>query len=180
MHRTFEELAGQEIDGLYHGALFLKAGEEAAAEDLVLWTLTGASQSFRRGLSHSDASRWLEDRLVRAFLAGEAPAGEAPAGASPLDSEDGPIDGAEPVRVPSAVRGEIDPQALFMAAERVPPRARAALWLVIFRRWTYDDASRALDTDPGSLKDLLSYRHVLLTALMRGSSEQSGANGFQT
>ena len=175
MHRTFEELAGQEIDGLYHGALFLKAGEEAAAEDLVLWTLTGASQSFRGDLSPSDASRWLEDKLVRAFLAGEAPAG-----AAPLDAEDGPIDGAEPVRVPSAVRAEIDPQALFMAAERVPPRARAALWLVIFRRWTYDDASRALDTDPGRLKDLLSYRHVLLTALMRGSSEQSGANGFQT
>ena len=84
------------------------------------------------------------------------------------------------MRVSSAVQAEIDPQALFMAAERVPPRARAALWLVIFRRWTYDDASRALDTDPGSLKDLLSYRHVLLTALMRGSSEQSGANGFQT
>lgn len=185
MHRTFEELAGREIDGLYHGALFLKAGEEAAAEDLVLWTLTGASQSFRRGLSPSDASRWLEDRLVRAFLAGEAPAGEAPAGEAPageapLDSEDGPIDAAEPVRTPSAVQAEIDPQALFMAAERVPPRARAALWLVIFRRWTYDDASRALDTDPGSLKDLLSYRHVLLTALMRGSSEQSGVNGFQT
>jgi DNA-directed RNA polymerase specialized sigma24 family protein len=175
MHRTFEELAGQEIDGLYHGALFLKAGEEAAAEDLVLWTLTGAFQSFRRGLSHSDASRWLEDKLVRAFLAGEAPAGEAP-----LDSEDGPIDGAEPVRFPSAVRAEIDPQALFMAAERVPPRARAALWLVIFRRWTYDDASRVLDTNRASLKDLLSYRHVLLTAIMRGSSEQSGANGFQT
>jgi len=170
MHRTFEELAGQEIDGLYHGALFLKAGEEAAAEDLVLWTLTCASQSFRRGLSHSDASRWLEDRLVRAFLAGEAP----------LHSVDGPIDGAEPVRVPSAVPAEIDPQALFMAAERVPARARAALWLVIFRRWTYDDASLALDTDPGNLKDLLSYRHVLLTALMRGSSEQGRANGFQT
>ena len=124
MHRTFEELAGQEIDGLYHGALFLKAGEEAAAEDLVLWTLTGAFQSLRRGLSHSDASRWLEDKRVRAFLAGE----------TPLDSEDGPIDGAEPVRFPSAVRAEIDPQALFMAAERVPPRAHAALWLVIFRR----------------------------------------------
>ena len=83
MHRTFEELAGQEIDGLYHGALFLKAGEEAAAEDLVLWTLTGAFQSFRQDLSQSDASRWLEDKLVRAFLAGEAPPGEAPAGVAP-------------------------------------------------------------------------------------------------
>lgn len=67
MHRTFEELAGQEIDGLYHGALFLKAGEEAAAEDLVLWTLTGAFQSFRRGLGHSDASRWLETNSSERF-----------------------------------------------------------------------------------------------------------------
>ena len=48
MHQTFEEFAGRYIDGLYQGALFLNAGEELSAEDLVLWTLTGAVQAFRR------------------------------------------------------------------------------------------------------------------------------------
>ncbi len=170
MHRTFEELAGHEIDGLYQGALFLKAGETAAAEDLVLWTLTGAIPSFRQGLSPADATRWLEGRLVRAFLAG----------APPMDSEDGPVVEADAVRSPISGEVAIDPGALFMAAERVPPRARAALWLVIFRRWRYDDASRVLETDPASLKDFLRYRHILLTAIMRGSSDRSGTDGFET
>ena len=44
VHQTFEEFAGRHIDGLYHGALFLNGGEEPPAEDLVLWTLIGASQ----------------------------------------------------------------------------------------------------------------------------------------
>ena len=170
MHRTFEELAGHEIDGLYQGALFLKAGETAAAEDLVLWTLTGAIPSFRQGLSPADATRWLEDRLVRAFLAG----------APPMDSEVGPVVEADAVQSPISGEVAIDPQALFMAAERVPPRARAALWLVIFRRWRYEDASRVLEMDQASLRNLLRYRHILLTAIMRGSGDRSGTDGFET
>ena len=48
MHRTFEEFAGQHIDSLFQAALFLNAGKEPPAEDLLLWTLIGAFQEFRQ------------------------------------------------------------------------------------------------------------------------------------
>ena len=69
MHQTFEEFAGRYIDGLYQGALFLNAGEELPAEDLVLWTLTGAVQAFRRIEEGTASAQWLEGKLVEVFLA---------------------------------------------------------------------------------------------------------------
>ena len=68
MLETFEEFAGRHIDGLYHGALFLHAGDEPLAEDLVLWTLTGAFQAFRHFEEGSPPEHWLEGRLIGVFL----------------------------------------------------------------------------------------------------------------
>jgi len=72
---------------------------------------------------------------------------------------------------------KVDPFALYKAARRVPPRARAALWLVLLRRWKYLEASRVIETDLDDLKDLLGYRHLLLTAVLRGPEERDGTNG---
>ncbi len=47
VHQTFEEFAATHIDVLYQGALFLHGGEVPQAEDLVLWTMTGAFQQFK-------------------------------------------------------------------------------------------------------------------------------------
>ena len=166
MHHTFEELASREIDGLYQGALFLEAGGREAAEDLLLTTLTAAFHAFRNVGQGTDAAGWLEGRMVEGYLSG-----------IPLADLDGAS--VEELDMPSPAltgRVEVDPFALHKAAGRVPPRARAALWLVVLRRWKYADASRILGTDLHDLKDLLRYRHLLLTAVLRGPEERNGTD----
>ncbi len=73
MRETLEEFSGRHIDGLYHGALFLNGGQELSAEDLVLWTLTGAFQEFRQLEEGSATGRWIEQKLVEVFLARTVP-----------------------------------------------------------------------------------------------------------
>ena len=80
VHQAFEEFAGRYIDGLFNGALFLNAGEEISAEDLVLWTLTGAFQEFQKMKGAGASEHWLEGKLVDVFLARTA-AGEGLSGA---------------------------------------------------------------------------------------------------
>ena len=167
MHRTFEELASQEIDRLYQGALFLKAGESQPAEDLLLKTLTSAFHAFRTVDEDTDAARWLEGRLVRAFLSAIPES----------DVEDARSAGAQIAATASMAVVEVDPFALYEAARAVPPRARAALWLVLLLRWKYSEASQLLETDLHELKGLLGYRHLLLTAVQRGSDERDGTSG---
>jgi DNA-directed RNA polymerase specialized sigma24 family protein len=175
MHETFEELAGRHIDGLYHGALFLNAGEEPPAEDLVLWTLTGASQEFRQIDEAGGEQRWLEARLVRVFLARRGSGSTDDGSTDVLSGEDLSKDDV-PATDPPPASLEIDPDALFGSAANMPPRARAAIWLVLFRRWSYDAAASALDADADGLKELLRYRHVLLTALVRRSADRNGTD----
>jgi DNA-directed RNA polymerase specialized sigma24 family protein len=166
MHRTFEELASQEIDRLYQGALFLRAGEEQAAEELLLSTLTASFHVFRTVADDADPAQWLEGRMVQAYLA-------AIPGPDMKDAF------SEAAQTPASfsMRGvDVDPLVLCKAASSVPPRARAALWLVLLRRWSYADASQVLDADPQDLRSLLGYRHSLLTAVMSGTDERDGTN----
>ena len=166
MHRTFEELASQEIDRLYQGALFLKAGEDQAAEDLLLSTLTNSFHAFRRVEDGTDAAQWLEGRLVQGYLSAIPEAGSDHA--------------IEEVALPAPSLGEgvkVDPLALYTAAGSVPPQARAALWLVLLRRWKYSEASSLLGIELDALKDLLRYRHLLVSAVLRGPKERDGTNG---
>ena len=180
MHQTFEELAGQHIDGLYHGALFLNGGEEPPAEDLVLWTLTGAFQEFRQIEEGGGSERWLEGRLVTVFLAHGISGSTDDGSATDLSTYDVSPE-ESPLSFPSSSGPstgsfEIDSEALFKAAAGMPPLARAAIWLVLFRRWSYDEASSVLDTGVDGLKDLLRYRHVLLAALVRKSTGRNGTD----
>ena len=170
MHRTFEELASQEIDSLYHGALFLKAGEGQAAEDLLLSTLTGAFHAFRKVEQGTDVARWLEGRMVQAYLSAVTEG----------DSDGASVEELEVPYTPLMRTVDVDPFALHKAARRIPPRARAALWLVLLRRWKYSEASRVLETDLNDLKDLLGYRHLLLTAVLRGPDQRNGTNADVT
>lgn len=171
MNQTFEELAGQQIDNLYQGALFLKAGEEGSAGDLLLWTLTGAFRAFCDIRKGTDPARWLEGRMVQMFLS-SLPAADSSDGGSAESLTPGP----PPVTGPVGV----DPQALHKAAGRVPSHARAALWLVVLRRWRYEEASAVMNTGMERLKDLLQYRHMLLTAILRGDEERNGTDGDVT
>ncbi len=190
MHQTFEEFAGRHIDGLYHGALFLNAGEELPAEDLVLWTLTGAVQAFRRIEEGTASAQWLEGKLVEVFLARTVSSstddGLTDDGLTDDDSTDD--DSTDDVSVddpsghmmsshePSTGAVEIDHEVLFRSGANMPPLARAAIWLVLFRRWPYREASEVLKTDVDGLKDLLRYRQILLTAVVRGSVDRNGTD----
>lgn len=171
MNQTFEELAAQQIDGLYQGALFLKGGEDGPAGDLLLWTLTGAFHAFRDIQEGRDPARWLEGRMVQTFLS-SLPAADASDGASVASRGTGPP--------PVTGTVGVDPHALHEAAGRLPPRARAALWLVALRRWQYAEASAVMDTDLERLKDLLQYRHMLMTAIIRGDEGRNGTDGDMT
>ena len=167
MHRTFEELASQEIDRLYQGALFLQAAEEQDAEDLLLSTLTSAFHAFRKVEQGTDAARWLEGRMVKAYLSAIHEGG-------PYDASGREVEMHRPL---SAGAVQVDPLALFKATRGVPPQARAALWLVLLRRWKYTEASAVLDIALDDLKDLLRYRHLLMTAVLPGPDERDGTNG---
>ena len=190
MLETVEEFAGRHIDGLYHDALFLHAGDEPLAEDLVLWTLTGAFEAFRHFEEESPPEHWLEEKLIEIFLARTA-SGSTDDGTTDTFSGDDPSTddvSAGDVSMDDVRRDvmsshelssgavEIDPEALLQAAENMPPLARAAIWLVVFRRWSYGDASSLLKTDLYGLKDLLRYRQMLLTAVVRGSVDRNGTD----
>jgi DNA-directed RNA polymerase specialized sigma24 family protein len=158
------------LDGLYRGALFLNAGEEPPAEDLVLATMTGAFQEFRRIEEGSASEQWLEGKLVGAFLA------HAASGSTEDVSMAGfPVDVASR-QEPYTGALEIDPEELFRTGATMPPLARAAIWLVVFRRWPYREASRVLKTDSDGLKGLLRYRQMLLAAVVRGSVDRNGTD----
>lgn len=175
MHQTFEEFVGLHLDGLYHGALFLNAGEEPLAEDLVLWTLTGAFQEFRQIEEESASEQWLEGRLVKVFLArnGSGSTHSVSNGGVGADDRVGNVMWSHE----SASGGvEIDDDALFRAAVHMPPSARAAVWLVVFRRWSYGEAANVLGTDVDGLKDLLGYRQLLLNAVVRRSGDRTGTD----
>jgi DNA-directed RNA polymerase specialized sigma24 family protein len=166
MSRTFEELATREIDGLYQGALFLTAGDEDDAENLLLDTLGRSFNRFRASQDVEDISRWLEGRLVSTFLETHPRDARAGRPAAPLE------------RIPThshEIFAGLDAPGLHMAAAAVPWAARAALWLVLLRRWPYADASDVMGVDEGVLKDLLRYRHTLMGAILGGLSGKAGA-----
>ncbi|MBI4408572.1 MAG: hypothetical protein HY561_02610 [Gemmatimonadetes bacterium] len=162
---TYEELVAAEISGLYQGGLWLSAGDEGAAEDLVLATVVRGLGPFAALPAAHDPARWLEGRLAREFADRHGSGAQARVAAAPTSLSPAAL---ERLRA-------IDAQALHRAAALLPPAARAALWLVVLRRWRYADAAAALGIDVEELKRLLSYRQALLVALLRGGA--AGASG---
>ena len=205
MNQTFEEFAGRHIDSLYHGTLFLTVGEETPAEELVLWTLTGGFQEFRQIEKGDSWDRWIEGKLVEVFLA-RVESGSPDQGSTYAVSDEDPTIGDGPTKdfsgddalvdddgvegssmdgsrtevpsshEPSAAAMEIDHEVLFRSGADMPPLARAAIWLVLFRRWPYGEATEVLKTDVDGLKDLLRYRQLLLSAVVWGSVDRNGTD----
>lgn len=167
--QTFEEVATTEVDHLYRGALFLSGGDEDAAEALLLWTLTRAFHAYRSAQEVGDAARWLEGRLVGEFISASNAAG--------LDANEAWPGSQEP---PTRRVGKVDSRALAFAAGRVPFRARAALWLVVLRRWKYEDVARTLGVSGDDVKNLLKYRDALVGAALGGAGERNGTDSLLT
>jgi DNA-directed RNA polymerase specialized sigma24 family protein len=163
MSRTFEEMAGRELDSLYQGALFLSGGAPWVAEKLLVDTLTTSFREHGRDLPDDSVERWLEGRLVQQFLAG-VELGPFPVRTANEGGVPGPFD-------------ELEADTLFTAAGALPPWARAAVWLVLLRRWSYAKACGALEVDLVVLDDLLRYRDQLMTEILRSSPRGNGTDG---
>ena len=155
MSRTFEDITSGELDALYQGALFLSGGDIGGAERLLVDAVTLAFREHAAEAEPDATRRWLEARLVRAFLRLER------AGPTPLVDEP-----AGRPRVDPAVFESFAADDLFRAARRLPAWPRAILWLVLFRRWSYADAARVLDVDIDVVQDLLGYRDVLMREMI--------------
>jgi DNA-directed RNA polymerase specialized sigma24 family protein len=161
MSRTYEERVDQELDALYQGALFLTAGSEEDAQWLLLDTVAGAYRETESG--GADSAQWFEGHLARRFLGSTA----APAAA--------PTEPADIAPIPA-----LGPDDLFRAAAAVPSWARAALWLVLLREWSYRDATTALGVSIETLRRMLDYRHVLVREMLRSDRPLRGAEGSVT
>lgn len=159
MPEAFEELAVREIDGLYHGALFLAAGDEAEAQDLLLEVMAGSFETYRAGGGRDgDPARWLEGRLARLFLGEGADDHGKLVAPGPREELFGP-----------EARERLDglrSRDLYRGARGVPERARAVLFLVLLRRWSYREAAKALEMRLEELKELLRYRHAFVAAIL--------------
>lgn len=161
MSRTFEELAGSEMDALYQGALFLSGGDEATAERLVVDTVMLAFEEHAADVDPERTRRWFEARLVRAYL-------RRVQGLSmdrPPETSGG--NGLDPTAFEA-----LGPHELFSAAAALPPGPRAALWLVLLRRWSHSEAANAMQVDRDQMELMLGYRDVLMRRLMSSSGER--------
>ena len=66
---------------------------------------------------------------------------------------------------------------LFRGAAAIPEWARAAIWLVLLRRWSYQEACDALRVSQDVLSDMLEHRHALTRVLVSGALPIKGAGG---
>lgn len=155
MH-TFEEQVGMALDALYPGALFLSAANETEAERLVVATVSGAFNEVTPGIDPS--VRWFEARMAHRFLASTT----VPKLAATKRSDIAPIP-------------RMQPGDLFRGAAAIPAWARAAIWLVLLRRWSYQEACDALAVSQDVLSEMLEHRHVLTQALMGSAPPHEGA-----
>ncbi|MDT8340539.1 MAG: hypothetical protein RQ751_03420 [Longimicrobiales bacterium] len=159
MARALEELVMDELDVLYQGALFLSGGSRRSAESLIDETAVAAYHAGVASAGELEPNP-LERLLIRRFVA----------------VSDGSGGDAAPA-VKDARRGEsvgpISAEGLYRAAGAVPPLARAALWLVLIRRWSYEAAAALLGVDVEGLKRLLAYRDAFMSAVMSSGGAEA-------
>lgn len=165
MSRTFEELASDELDALYQGALFLSGGSAQGAERLLVESVTLAFEEHTRDSDIASVERWLEARLVRSFLR------HVTEDLPPL-----PPETAKRLTLDASTFDDLGSQELFDAAAALPPLPRAALWLVLLRRWSYQDTADALGVRLEQVSPLLGYRDVLIQAMV-GSRRRARQTG---
>ena len=150
MRQAFEEIVSRAIDDLYQAALFLSGGEPKPAEDLLTRSVRASFRLHRTSQIDVDPEAWLQGRLVKDFVSSAAPVHLA----------------ALPDFALEAHAGGIDLRRLYRAAASAPPLARAVLWLVLMRRWSWDDVADHLGLDRAEVQELLQYRHALVAAVM--------------
>lgn len=158
MTRTFEERIVAELDPLYQGALFLAGGVSKEAERALVAAARSAFQQDWERDPEAEFAHRLEGCLAQVVLEEAAPVGVS----SPRKL------GRDRVRSLS----EFDARRLHRAAKGLPVAARAALWLVLLRRWSYADASALLRVSETELRALLEHRTRLVDSLSPRSGSE--------
>jgi len=161
MPKTYEQTVGQELDTLYQGALFLSGGNRKEAEWLLIGTVVGAFPA--EGAGRPDITRWLEAQLASRFLGSTVAPPPAPTRTADIES-----------------MPDIRADDLFRAVAAVPSWARAALWLVLLREWSYAEAGEALGVSIETIRRMLDYRHLLVREVLRTDQVGGGAEASVT
>ncbi|MEX2468071.1 MAG: hypothetical protein WD995_14260 [Gemmatimonadota bacterium] len=153
---TLEEQISAELDTLWQAALFLAGGRREEAEWLLEDTVSAASDDLVVTLQVADGTDKLERFMVRRFFQGAVRMSLAPGTVTHDDSAEAP---------------EAEVAALLRDAGRVPDRPRAALWLIVIRRRSYDEGASILGIERDELRDLLEYREVLMADVIRNAAD---------
>lgn len=155
MENEFEELIERGLGQLYSAALFMSGGVEPRAEDRVVEALAEAASHW---LTPSEAGglSWLEERVVLLCVERERQGRASRSG--PAAASVGALD---PAALPNVSRDRF-----YRAAAELPPPARAAVWLVMFRRRPYADVAALLNISRDELRDMLTYRETLISVLL--------------
>ena len=157
MSKTFEELVTPELDALYQGALFLTGGDPEDAERLLVLSVTSAFKYHRSADEPSGVRERLEVELVRVFLS------------DPTEDR-----GKRTTKAPKRPTRGDEVERLYAGAADTPRRSRAALWLVLLLRWSYQRASDVLGVSIAELQELLAERGPLLSQLVPARAEREG------
>lgn len=162
VRRTFEEQTAAELDGLYQGALFLTAGDARRAEVVLVEAVTSSFRDPAHPAEPEAFRRQLEARLANVFLRRSR------------NRRPRRLDHPRLARARTPTLGGLEPEELHRAAASVPPPGRVALWLVLFRRWSYADAAECMGVDRAQLVDLLRYRDTFVASLFAGTNRVAG------
>ncbi len=160
MPGTMDEQLLSELDTLWQMALFLEGGDEAGAEALLAGLLGDVVREMDGRQEPAMADDLFERALLRRFFE------EAP----PVSTIQG--DGSMVARV---VGDGLSLQSLLDEVDRLPKRARAALWLVLVRRRSSDAAGVILDIDESHLRELLRYRDTFMTRVLTRTAGRTRA-----
>lgn len=148
---TFEERVSEELDALYAGAVFLCGGEGPRARDLVVDAVRLASREYSDQRRPDSFTQWMEGMLVRPLL--QADVTEAD-GRRVVPLETSHADAVLDFRWSDVVD----------AAAGMPTSARVAIWLVVLRRWSYEQTQAVMGIGREALRQLLGFRSQLSRA----------------
>lgn len=156
MEHVFEEIVSRGLGRLYSAALFMCGGAVARAEDAIVDAIGHAASEYP-GPFLEDVTGWLEERVVLYCLDSEERLWWPPARVGRTTAATG---GDPSLRATAAA-------VLYGAAADLPPRARAALWWVMFSRRPYADVATLLGVSRDGLLDLLGHRDAFVVSVRR-------------
>lgn len=159
MSWTLEEQVGAELDTLWQAALFLEGGRETRAEALLSRAVAAAADDVLGVDMDSGHADLVERFMVRRFFE-DAGTSWAP--------------GSDPDRRSASAPSGLNVATLLREAGEVPEGPRAALWLVLVRRRSYEESAAILGIERAELAKLLTYRELLLARLAGRASRMWG------